>query len=66
MTRNKIALKELLRHAPGAGFGMQGLMYIFLRRDLETDSARMSRMVDYYADMGRSYQACPKFALEKY
>lgn len=35
---------------------MQGMMYVFLKRDLETDSARMSRAVDYYADMGRPYQ----------
>uniref|UniRef100_A0A914MTL1 Phospholipid/glycerol acyltransferase domain-containing protein n=1 Tax=Meloidogyne incognita TaxID=6306 RepID=A0A914MTL1_MELIC len=56
MTRNRIALKELLRHAPGAGFGMQGLLYVFLKRDFEIDSARMARAVDYYADMGQPYQ----------
>ncbi|KAL7071900.1 hypothetical protein ACQ4LE_008497 [Meloidogyne hapla] len=56
MTRNRIALKELLRHAPGAGFGMQGLIYVFLKRDFEIDSARMARAVDYYADMGQPYQ----------
>lgn len=28
----------------------------YLKRDLETDQARMSRAVDYYADMGRPYQ----------
>ncbi|KAL3072543.1 hypothetical protein niasHS_017517 [Heterodera schachtii] len=56
MTTNRIALKQLLRHIPGAGFGMQGMVYVFLRRDLETDSVRMSRAVDYYADMGQSYQ----------
>ena len=45
------------------GFGMQGMMYVFLKRDLETDSARMSRAVDYYADMGRPYQVTSGFNL---
>uniref|UniRef100_A0A915E8M4 Phospholipid/glycerol acyltransferase domain-containing protein n=1 Tax=Ditylenchus dipsaci TaxID=166011 RepID=A0A915E8M4_9BILA len=56
MTTNKIALKELLRHVPGAGFGMQASQYVFLRRDLEIDLQRLSRAVDYYAEMGKPYQ----------
>src|SRR4051812_18873905 len=56
MTTNRVALKELLRHVPGAGFGMQANPYIFLRRDLEEDSRRMSRAINYYADMERPYQ----------
>ncbi|KAI1730172.1 acyltransferase domain-containing protein [Ditylenchus destructor] len=56
MTTNKIALKELLRHTPGAGFGMQASQYVFLKRDLDIDTKRLSRAVDYYADMQRPYQ----------
>lgn len=56
MTTLKIALKELLRHIPGAGFGMQATQYVFLRRDLNIDLKRLSRAIDYYADMKRPYQ----------
>jgi lysocardiolipin and lysophospholipid acyltransferase len=35
---------------------MQGLIYVFLKRDFEIDSVRMARAIDYYADMGQPYQ----------
>lgn len=35
---------------------MQASQYVFLRRDLDTDLKRLSRAVDYYADMQRPYQ----------
>uniref|UniRef100_A0A914QC88 Phospholipid/glycerol acyltransferase domain-containing protein n=1 Tax=Panagrolaimus davidi TaxID=227884 RepID=A0A914QC88_9BILA len=56
MTSYRIALKELLRHAPGTGFGMQGLQYVFLRRDVKIDFPRITKAVEYYADMKQSYQ----------
>lgn len=56
MTTYRIALKELLRHAPGTGFGMQAMEYIFLRRDVKVDFPRITRAIEYYADMKQSYQ----------
>lgn len=72
MTTNKIALKELLRHVPGAGkqsrlkhytaivrgsgFGMQASLYIFLKRDQEVDFPRMERAIDHFASLERPYQ----------
>jgi hypothetical protein len=41
MTTNKIALKERLKHIPGAGFGMQASLFVFLKRELNTDMQRM-------------------------
>ncbi|CAD5224179.1 unnamed protein product [Bursaphelenchus okinawaensis] len=55
-TTNKIALKQLLRHVPGVGFGMQVQQFIFLKRDLEVDLKRLTRAVEYYSDMNRPYQ----------
>ncbi|CAD5232030.1 unnamed protein product [Bursaphelenchus xylophilus] len=55
-TSNKIALKQLLKHVPGVGFGMQVQQFIFLKRDLEVDLPRMTRAVEYYSDMGIPYQ----------
>ena len=56
MTSYRITLKELLRHSPGSGFGMQSLVYIFLKRDVKVDFPRISRIIDYYTDMQRPYQ----------
>ncbi|KAI6187031.1 PlsC domain-containing protein [Aphelenchoides besseyi] len=56
MTSNKIALKELLKHVPGAGFGMQASQYVFMKRDFSVDLPRLSRAVNYYAEMNRPYQ----------
>ncbi|KAF7639349.1 PlsC domain-containing protein [Meloidogyne graminicola] len=56
MTTNRIALKELLSYIPGAGFGMQGLLYLFLKRDFEIDKIRITKLIDYYADMDIPYQ----------
>lgn len=69
MTSNKIALKELLKHVPGAGqsvsilfdflnlgFGMQTSQYVFLKRNMEIDLPRLTRAINYYSDMQRPYQ----------
>lgn len=35
---------------------MQASQYLFVKRDLSIDLARMTRAVDYYAAMQRPYQ----------
>lgn len=35
---------------------MQASQYVFLRRNLDTDLPRLSRAINYFADMERPYQ----------
>lgn len=35
---------------------MQTSQYVFLRRNMEIDLPRLSRAIQYYADMGQPYQ----------
>uniref|UniRef100_A0A914C9M4 Phospholipid/glycerol acyltransferase domain-containing protein n=1 Tax=Acrobeloides nanus TaxID=290746 RepID=A0A914C9M4_9BILA len=56
MTTYRIALKELVKHVPGIGFGMQFMQYIFLKRDMNVDFPRMDKAIEYYSESKQSYQ----------
>uniref|UniRef100_A0A914E9D8 Phospholipid/glycerol acyltransferase domain-containing protein n=1 Tax=Acrobeloides nanus TaxID=290746 RepID=A0A914E9D8_9BILA len=56
MTTYRIALKELVKHVPGIGFGMQFMQYIFLKRDMNVDFPRMDKAIEYYSESKQNYQ----------
>ncbi|TPP65378.1 Lysocardiolipin acyltransferase 1 [Fasciola gigantica] len=54
--RMKIILKESLARVPGAGWAMQCAGFLFLRRQLATDQARLIGIVDYLLRVKSSCQ----------
>ncbi|KAI6186768.1 Acl-9 [Aphelenchoides besseyi] len=56
LTSEKISLKGILKHVPGAGWAMACQAYIFLARSFEKDEKHINNMIDYYANSGQSYQ----------
>ncbi|CAJ0582038.1 unnamed protein product, partial [Mesorhabditis spiculigera] len=52
----KIALKGMAKHCPGAGWAMQCNSFIFLDRKMERDKERVRRLLDYYVGIGNNYQ----------
>ncbi|CAG9531630.1 unnamed protein product [Cercopithifilaria johnstoni] len=56
LTSQKISLKAIVRHLPGAGWAMALNAYLFLTRRLENDLAHIEEMIDYYANSRHAYQ----------
>ncbi|KAI6213723.1 Acl-9 [Aphelenchoides besseyi] len=56
LTTEKISLKGILKHVPGAGWAMACQAYIFLARSFEKDEKHINNMIDYYANSGQNYQ----------
>uniref|UniRef100_A0A1I7YPN3 PlsC domain-containing protein n=1 Tax=Steinernema glaseri TaxID=37863 RepID=A0A1I7YPN3_9BILA len=52
----KITLKGILRFVPGAGWAMGSNAYLFLQRSFIEDKSRITKMLEYYAKTGDSYQ----------
>ncbi|KAK0412864.1 hypothetical protein QR680_006455 [Steinernema hermaphroditum] len=52
----KITLKGILRFVPGAGWAMGTNAYLFLQRSFIEDKSRITKMLEYYAKTGDSYQ----------
>ncbi|VDM92863.1 unnamed protein product [Onchocerca ochengi] len=56
LTSQKISLKAIIRHLPGAGWAMTLNAYLFLTRRFEKDQAHIEEMIDYYANSKHAYQ----------
>ncbi|VBB33215.1 unnamed protein product, partial [Acanthocheilonema viteae] len=56
LTSQKISLKAIVRHLPGAGWAMALNAYMFLTRRFENDLAHIEKMIDYYANSRHTYQ----------
>lgn len=56
LTTEKISLKGVLKHVPGAGWAMASNCFMFLDRVFERDGPRIERLVDYYSRLGFNYQ----------
>uniref|UniRef100_A0A0R3RT75 PlsC domain-containing protein n=1 Tax=Elaeophora elaphi TaxID=1147741 RepID=A0A0R3RT75_9BILA len=56
LTSQKISLKAIVRHLPGAGWAMAQNAYLFLTRRFEKDQTHIEEMIDYYANSKHAYQ----------
>uniref|UniRef100_A0A915PEV6 Phospholipid/glycerol acyltransferase domain-containing protein n=1 Tax=Setaria digitata TaxID=48799 RepID=A0A915PEV6_9BILA len=56
LTSQKISLKAIVKHLPGAGWAMAMNAYLFLTRRFENDQAHIEAMIDYYANSKHAYQ----------
>uniref|UniRef100_A0AAF5RXS1 Phospholipid/glycerol acyltransferase domain-containing protein n=2 Tax=Wuchereria bancrofti TaxID=6293 RepID=A0AAF5RXS1_WUCBA len=56
LTSQKISLKAIVRHLPGAGWAMASNAYLFLTRRFEKDQAHIEEMIEYYANSKHAYQ----------
>ncbi|XP_031566730.1 lysocardiolipin acyltransferase 1-like [Actinia tenebrosa] len=52
----RIVMKDILRHIPGIGWGMQGAMYLFLKRHWEQDEVYLNTVLDYFKDLNYPIQ----------
>lgn len=59
LRRFKISLKDMLRHAPGAGWAIQAANFLFLKRNWECDRIRIEQFLKHFRDMG----CCPQLLL---
>ncbi|CAJ0932387.1 unnamed protein product, partial [Mesorhabditis belari] len=68
----KVILKSSEKYLPGGGWAMQCNSFIFLERNFQKDKMKIRQLLDYYTDIGNSYQLllfpegtdrCPKGAL---
>ncbi|VDN54588.1 unnamed protein product [Dracunculus medinensis] len=56
LVSSKIALKAELKYLPGAGVGMAGNQFIFLKRNMNEDKIALDKAIDYFANIGYDYQ----------
>lgn len=56
LRRFKISLKDMLRHAPGAGWAMQAAHFLFLTRNWEKDEGRIDSFMTYFKTAGTNPQ----------
>ncbi|CAD5231787.1 unnamed protein product [Bursaphelenchus xylophilus] len=56
LTTEKISLKGMLKHVPGAGWAMASNCFIFLDRVFQKDGPRIETLVEYYSNLGFNYQ----------
>nr|CAD7428182.1 unnamed protein product [Timema monikensis] len=54
--RLKFVLKASIRHLPGPGWVMQMACFLYIHRRWERDKALLSRTLDYFRDIGHTYQ----------
>lgn len=59
LRRFKISLKDMLRHAPGAGWAMQAAHFLFLKRHWESDKARIEEFLQHFQNV----KSCPQLLL---
>ena len=59
LRRFKISLKDMLRHAPGAGWAMQAAHFLFLKRNWESDQKRIKAFLKHFQTMN----SCPQLLL---
>ncbi|KAH3811008.1 lysocardiolipin acyltransferase 1-like [Dreissena polymorpha] len=48
----KISLKNMLRHAPGAGWAMQAAHFLFLHRKWESDQSKIDSFLCHFQNVG--------------
>ncbi|XP_052784207.1 lysocardiolipin acyltransferase 1-like [Mya arenaria] len=51
LRRFKISLKDMLRHAPGAGWAMQAAQFLFMARNWERDKNRIEDFMKSFEDV---------------
>ncbi|KAK3741102.1 hypothetical protein QZH41_013925, partial [Actinostola sp. cb2023] len=52
----RVVMKDILKYIPGIGWGMQGAMYLFLKRHWEQDEEYLNTILDYFRDMNYPIQ----------
>ena len=54
LTKIKIILKDGLKKIPGPGWAMQTALFIFIKRQWQTDKEILTKFIDYYKTIGKN------------
>ena len=54
LTKIKIILKDGLKKIPGPGWAMQTALFIFIKRQWQTDREILTKFIDYYKTIGKN------------
>ncbi|XP_028396220.1 lysocardiolipin acyltransferase 1-like [Dendronephthya gigantea] len=56
LEHEKIILKNELKHIPGAGWGMQTVMFLFIKRNWDKDKEYLRQILHYFTDINYPLQ----------